>query len=179
MSSTLVAAAQGTNDAAYLKDSSLADALRKLAADHGDACRLSTFGTSRQGRELWLLELGHGADRDRRTALAIVAGIDGDFPVGSAVALRPGPAVGATTCVATSERRSPPRSSEPATIVMPMTAIATPARAWSRLNRTVCAPRCRFSAFSSGVPGARREATPPWTGRSPRLLRRRLIPPFP
>jgi len=88
MSSTLVAAAQGTNDAAYLNDSSLADALRKLAADHSDACRLSIFGTSRQGRDLWLLELGRGADREQRTALALVAGIDGDFPVGSAVALR-------------------------------------------------------------------------------------------
>ncbi|MCH8965517.1 MAG: hypothetical protein IIB58_11185 [Planctomycetes bacterium] len=88
LSSTLVAAAQGTNGTGYHNDSSLADALRKLAADHGDACRLSTFGTSRQGRDLWLLELGRGADRDQRTALAIVAGIDGDFPVGSAVALR-------------------------------------------------------------------------------------------
>ncbi len=88
MSSTLVAAAQGTNDEAYLNDSSLADALQKLAADNGDACRLSTFGTSRQGRDLWLLELGRGGGRDERTALAIVAGIDGDFPVGSAVALR-------------------------------------------------------------------------------------------
>ena len=94
MTSTVVVAAQRTNDSNYHDAlaggdaSSLADALRKLAADHGDACRLSTFGTSRQGRALWLLELGRGVDRDRRTALAVVAGIDGDFPVGSAVALR-------------------------------------------------------------------------------------------
>ena len=35
-----------------------------------------------------MLELGRGADRDQRTGLALVAGIDGDFPVGSAVAMR-------------------------------------------------------------------------------------------
>ncbi len=88
MSSTLVAAAQGTNESSYHDASSLASVLRKLAADHSDACTLSTFGTSRQGRALWLLELGRGEDRDQRTALAIVGGIDGGFPVGSAVALR-------------------------------------------------------------------------------------------
>lgn len=88
MSSALVGAAQGTNDSGYHDAQSLADALRKLATEHGDACRLSTFGTSRQGRDLWLLELARGSDRDARTALAVVAGIDGDFPVGSAVALR-------------------------------------------------------------------------------------------
>ena len=78
----------GTSHEGYHDADSLAASLRKLAGDHPNACRLSTIGSSRQGRPLWVLELGRGEDRDQRTAMAIVAGIDGDFPVGSAVALR-------------------------------------------------------------------------------------------
>ena len=84
----LPAADQDTHRAGYLNHSSLTETLQELAAEHPSACRLVAIGTSRQGRKLWALELGRGEDRDRRTALAIVGGMDGDDPVGSPVALR-------------------------------------------------------------------------------------------
>lgn len=63
-------------------------ALRELVATHPDACALSTIGDSREGRPIWMLELRRGGADVRRPAMAIVAGIDGDYPASSEVALR-------------------------------------------------------------------------------------------
>ncbi|MGD2111085.1 MAG: M14 family metallopeptidase, partial [Phycisphaerae bacterium] len=71
----------------YADYDTLTDELRGLADAHPEACVLSAFGTSRQGRELWSLTLGRGADRADRLAMVIVAGIDGNNPATTATAV--------------------------------------------------------------------------------------------
>ncbi len=88
MSSALGPASQEPLHVGYQNYATLTDSLKSLAKQHRDACELTTAGTSRQGRTLWALRLGRGTDQDQRTAMALIAGMDGDFPVGSAVALR-------------------------------------------------------------------------------------------
>ncbi len=61
--------------------------LRRLVAEFPDACRLISIGQSRQGRDIVVLELGRGENLADRSAMAIVGGIDGDFPVTTAVAM--------------------------------------------------------------------------------------------
>jgi len=62
---------------------------RQLAADAGDACTAEPIGTSREGREILGLRLALPGDvePDRRSALLLVANIDGNHLVGSSVAL--------------------------------------------------------------------------------------------
>lgn len=74
--------------ALYLDPRNLVDALQRLVEQHPDVCRLGTIGSSRQGRDIWLLTLGRGADIERRPALVIVAGLDGDDPGSTPIAVR-------------------------------------------------------------------------------------------
>jgi hypothetical protein len=78
----------GVTTEGYPQHHELTQAIFALAERHPEACRVSSAGRSRQGRELWVLELARGENREQRSALALVAGIDGDHPAGIAVALR-------------------------------------------------------------------------------------------
>lgn len=88
VSSALGPASQEFAHRGYKDYAALTKSLKNLAKHHRDACALASAGTSRQGRTIWALRLGRGKDQDQRTAMALVAGMDGDFPAGSAVALR-------------------------------------------------------------------------------------------
>lgn len=74
-------------DAGYADYDTLTETLRGLASSQSDACTLSSFGTSRQNRELWVLTLGRGGDRSNRLAMVIVAGIDGNNPATTSTAV--------------------------------------------------------------------------------------------
>ncbi len=67
----------------------LTKSLRALAAAHRGVCQLEPIGTSREGRVVHALRLAApgDVDPDARPALLIVANLDGDRLVGSAVAL--------------------------------------------------------------------------------------------
>ncbi len=80
--------AAAVSAADYQNHEDMTESLLALTAEHRDACRLETYGTSRNGRELWVLRLGRGDGVAERSAMIVVAGIDGDFPVTSATALR-------------------------------------------------------------------------------------------
>lgn len=63
--------------------------LEALVDRHRDVARLSTYGRSRAGRELWCVELGmiDHPQRARLPALLVVAGVDGHHRVGTEVVL--------------------------------------------------------------------------------------------
>jgi len=73
----------------YDTHAQLTERARQLAADHGDACTAESIGTSRECREILALRLAlpGAVEPDRRSALLLVANIDGDHLVGSSVAL--------------------------------------------------------------------------------------------
>lgn len=74
--------------AAYLDFTGLTRELRSLV-DGSDQARLRSLGTSREGREIWLVEIGSrsGATLDTRPGLLVVGNLSGDHLVGSALAL--------------------------------------------------------------------------------------------
>ncbi|MCH7527240.1 MAG: hypothetical protein IID39_07370 [Planctomycetes bacterium] len=86
----VVATMPGAASGQYHRYDELQAALETLVAAHPDQAELTEFGKSRQGRSLWALTLAaQGAKPPgARTALLVVAGIDGDHLVGSEVALR-------------------------------------------------------------------------------------------
>jgi hypothetical protein len=73
----------------YLNYEEMTAKLRHLAAAHPERCTLSSIGRSRAGRDLWAVRLAADGPREpeNRSALLIVAGLDGSDPAGSAVAL--------------------------------------------------------------------------------------------
>ncbi len=77
----------GAGDGTYVNHATLTTTLQELADAHPDACELSSLGTSRKGRELWVLTLGRGDDKADRLGMAIVAGIDGNNPATTATAV--------------------------------------------------------------------------------------------
>lgn len=83
-----VRSAEALSGAGYLDDAGLERRLQDLVVRFPDACLLTSIGKSRSGRELYCLRLGRGADVDARPALAIVAGLDADFPVSTETAVR-------------------------------------------------------------------------------------------
>lgn len=83
-----VRSADALPGAGYLDDAGLERRLQELVVKFPDACTLTSIGKSRGGRELYCLRLGRGADVDARPALAIVAGLDADFPVSTETAAR-------------------------------------------------------------------------------------------
>lgn len=62
--------------------------LRSLSRSHRDLVRIHELAVSSQGREVWLMEIGHGEEAWRRSrpALLLVAGIEGNDLTGSASA---------------------------------------------------------------------------------------------
>jgi hypothetical protein len=73
----------------YQNHRSLTAALRKIQAEHPDRVRLTEEGLTLGKREVWAVELGTGsaADRKRRPALLLVAGIEGHDLVSTVVAV--------------------------------------------------------------------------------------------
>ncbi len=73
----------------YRDHAALTSALQALAAAHKPAARLASIGKSRGGRDVWALEIAApgGVAPDKRPALLVAAGFEGDHLVGSEIAL--------------------------------------------------------------------------------------------
>ncbi len=82
-----VALVTGAGAGEYHTNARLTAIIESLATLHPQACKAVRIGSSRQGRPIHALTLGRGKDVDARTAMLIVGGIDGDYPVGSETAL--------------------------------------------------------------------------------------------
>ena len=87
--SVVTATVAAADEAKYHTHAELSALVSGLAADHPRSCTVDSIGTSREGRAIWALRLARGGDvdPDKRGALLLVANIDGDHLVGSAVAL--------------------------------------------------------------------------------------------
>lgn len=73
----------------YLPYTALTAALRRLVEAHRDVATLRSIGKTREGRDLWLVEIAAPgrAPAAERPALFVAANLEGDQLVGSAVAL--------------------------------------------------------------------------------------------
>ena len=81
--------ALGATDATYHTHAQLSERISRLVEEHPKAGSAESIGTSREGRAVWAVRLARPGpvEPDRRSALLLVANIDGDHLVGSAVAL--------------------------------------------------------------------------------------------
>jgi len=63
--------------------------LRNMAAEHEKTVRVRSLGLSAEKRELWLVEIGRGSTRERqqRSAMLVLAGIEGNDLIGTEIAL--------------------------------------------------------------------------------------------
>jgi Zinc carboxypeptidase len=73
----------------YRDQAALTAALKALAAAPASAARLASIGKSRGGRDIWALEIAlpAGVAPDKRPALLVAAGFEGDHLVGTEIAL--------------------------------------------------------------------------------------------
>lgn len=73
----------------YRGQAALTAALKALAAQPGSAARLASIGKSRGGRDIWALEIAlpGAVPPDKRPALLVAAGFEGDHLVGTEIAL--------------------------------------------------------------------------------------------
>ena len=76
-------------DAKYHTYQELATALKAAAAAHPDLAKVVSIGKTREGRDLWAIEIasGAGAPPASRPALLIAANFEGDHLIGSELAL--------------------------------------------------------------------------------------------
>jgi len=83
----LVAASAWAAAADYYSDKSMGEQLAGLAQKEPNLVRVSELAQSRDRRKVWLVEVGAGAEEDRKTrpALLVVAGIEGNDLAGSSV----------------------------------------------------------------------------------------------
>ncbi len=67
----------------------LSTALKAAAAAHPDLVRLASIGKTREGRDIWAVEIANpkGAPIDSRPALLVAANLEGDHLIGSELAL--------------------------------------------------------------------------------------------
>jgi len=74
--------------ASYLNHDGLTRELRSLA-NSSDAVRMESVGTTRDGREVWMMEVGNpsGTPLTERPGVLVVANLEGDHLVGSQLAL--------------------------------------------------------------------------------------------
>ncbi len=81
--------ALGAIEATYPTHAQLSERISRLVDEHPKACSAESIGTSREGRAVWVVRLARPGpvDPDLRSALLLVANIDGDHLIGSAVAL--------------------------------------------------------------------------------------------
>lgn len=75
--------------AEYHNKKSLAKLLASLAEQNPDLVRIAGIARSMGKRKVWLIEVGKGAEQDRKTrpAMLVVAGIEGNDLVGSSIAV--------------------------------------------------------------------------------------------
>jgi hypothetical protein len=73
----------------YHDHAGLTKALQALAGAAGPTARLESIGKTRNGRDLWVLEIANpgGVPADKRPALLIAAGFEGDYLAGGEIAL--------------------------------------------------------------------------------------------
>lgn len=84
-----LALAGAARAADYPDAAALGARVAAVAKDHPEIARAASAAQSAEGRDVWLIELGAGADEDRKTrpAMLVVAGIEGDDLAGTAAAL--------------------------------------------------------------------------------------------
>ena len=87
--SLLTMAAQIAPAAEYHNNKSLARHLASLAEQNPDLVRVAGIARSIGKRKVWLVEVGKGAEQDRKTrpAMLVVAGIKGNDLIGSSIAV--------------------------------------------------------------------------------------------
>jgi hypothetical protein len=87
--SLLTMAAKAAPAAEYHNNKSLARHLASLAEQNPDLVRVAGIARSIGKRRVWLVEVGKGAEQDRKTrpAMLVVAGIEGNDLVGSSIAV--------------------------------------------------------------------------------------------
>jgi hypothetical protein len=75
----------GGSAAQYQSNAELAKDLKALAEKHTTMARLTSVAKSRAGHDVWLLQLGAGdkAELDKRPALLVIAGIEGNELAGT------------------------------------------------------------------------------------------------
>ncbi len=75
----------GGSAAEYQSNPDLARGLKALAEKHSTVARLTSVAKSRAGHDVWLLQLGAGdqAQLDKRPALLVIAGIEGNELAGT------------------------------------------------------------------------------------------------
>ena len=86
----LAAGPSGAQESPKYRDhAALTSALQALAGGHKLAARLSSIGKSRGGRDIWALEIAvpGGVAPEKRPALLIAAGFEGDHLAGTEIAL--------------------------------------------------------------------------------------------
>jgi hypothetical protein len=86
----LVAPAGAVTDfTKYHTHAELTAALKSAVAAHANLARMVSIGKSREGRDLWVVEIANpaGAPANERPALLITANLEGDHLVGSELAL--------------------------------------------------------------------------------------------
>jgi len=79
-----------TTDAAdYYSHAAMAERLASLGEREPNFVRVRELAKSREGRAIWMVEVGEGSEQDRiaRPAMLVVAGIEGDDLVGSVTAV--------------------------------------------------------------------------------------------
>ncbi len=78
-----------TDFSRYHTHAELTAALKAAAAARADLAKLVSIGTSREGRDIWALELANpaGVPVDQRPALLVAANFEGDHLIGSELAL--------------------------------------------------------------------------------------------
>lgn len=81
------AAAQ--DKAAYRDHAAMTKAVQALAAANKAAVKVESIGRTRGGRDLWVLEIAKpgAVEPDKRPALLVAAGFEGDYLVGTEIAL--------------------------------------------------------------------------------------------
>lgn len=78
-----------SSPASYATFDELTKQIEALGRAYPNSLRIQSIGKSREGRDIWALTLAldGGVDPDKRSALLITAGVDGNHLVGSAVAV--------------------------------------------------------------------------------------------
>jgi Zinc carboxypeptidase len=72
----------------YLDHAGLSDALNRVAAAHPESIQVSSLAKSKEGRDVWVVSIGHNLKGDiKKPTVLVVANLEADHVVGSQVAL--------------------------------------------------------------------------------------------
>lgn len=70
----------------YSDNKSMSQRINKLAADYPALCTVKSLVKTTGGKDIWAISIGTG-DRDKKPAVAIVGGIEGNYLLGTELAL--------------------------------------------------------------------------------------------